>query len=170
MKKLATLLIAIALIPALATAQTKALAEFHAKYRDMDNTTYVDISGSLFNFASSIAKYVDEDDEDKEEIEAAGRILGAIKSMQVLSVPYRVVDKSDISRLKSSLDKEKFESLMTVKDDDANINILAQGSGSELKNLTFLIDDEDEFVLLTFQGTLSMEDVSYLVKNQKNWH
>ena len=170
MKKLATLLIAIALIPALATAQTKALAEFHAKYRDMDNTTYVDISGSLFNFASSIANYVDEDDEDKEEIEAAGRILGAIKSMQVLSVPYRVVDKSDISSLKSSLDKEKFESLMTVKDDDANINIMAQGSGSELKNLTFLIDDEDEFVLLTFQGTLSMEDVSYLVKNQKNWH
>jgi len=170
MKKLATLLIAIAMIPALASAQTKALAEFHAKYRDMDNTTYVDISGSLFNFASSIANYVDEDDEDKEEIEAAGRILGAIKSMQVLSVPYRVVDKSDISSLKSSLDKEKFESLMTVKDDDANINIMAQGSGSELKNLTFLIDDEDEFVLLTFQGTLSMEDVSYLVKNQKNWH
>lgn len=170
MKKLTTLLIAIALIPTLATAQTKALAEFHAKYRDMDNTTYVDISGSLFNFASSIAKYVDEEDEDKEEIEAAGRILGAIKSMQVLSVPYRVVDKSDISKLKSSLDKEKFESLMTVKDDDANINIMAQGSGSELKNLTFLIDDEYDFVLLTFQGTLSMEDVSYLVKNQKNWH
>ncbi len=170
MKKLATLLIAIALIPALATAQTKALAEFHAKYRDMDNTTYVDISGSLFNFASNIAKYVDEEDEDKEEIEAAGRILSAIKAMQVLSVPYRIVDKSDISKLKSSLGKEKFESLMTVKDDGANINIMAQGSGSELKNLTFLIDDDNEFVLLTFQGTLSMEDVSYLVKNQKDWH
>jgi uncharacterized protein DUF4252 len=170
MKKLATLLIAIAMIPALAFSQTKSLAEFHAKYRDMDNTTYVDVSGSLFNFASSIAKYADEDDEDKEEIEAAGRILGAIKSMQVLAVPYRVVDKNDISGLKSSLSKEKFESLMTVKDDEANINIMAQGSGSEIKNLTFLIDDEDEFVLLTFQGTLSMEDVSYLVKNQKNWH
>ena len=170
MKKLATLLIAIAMIPALATAQTKSLAEFHSKYRDMDNTTFVDISGSLFNFASNIANYVDEDDEDKEEIEAAGRILSAIKSMQVLSIPYRIIDKSDIKSLKSSLDKEKFESLMTVKDDDANINVMAQGSGSELKNLTFLIDDEDEFVLLTFQGTLSMEDVSYLAKNQKNWH
>ena len=170
MKKVATLLIALALLPALTMAQTKALAEFHSKYRDMDNTTFVDVSGSLFNFASSIAKYVDEDDEDKEEIEAAGRIMGAINSMQVLSVPYRIVDKSDISSLKSKLNKEKFESLMTVKDDEANINIMAQGTGSELKNLTFLIDDEDEFVLLTFQGTLSMEDVSYLVKNQKNWH
>ncbi len=170
MKKLATLLIAIALIPALVSAQTKALAEFHAKYRNLDNTTYVDISGSLFNFAANIAKYVDEDDEDKEEIEAAGRILGAIQSMQVLSVPYKIVNKSDISSLKSSLDKEKFESLMTVKDDGANINVMAQGSGSELKNLTFLIDEDDNFVLLTFQGTLSMEDVSYLAKNQKNWH
>jgi len=170
MKKLATLLIAIALIPGLVSAQTKSLSEFQDKYRDMDNTTFVDISGSLFNFVSSIAKYVDEDDEDKAEIEAAARIMSAIKSMQVLAVPYRIINKSDISSLKSNLAKEKFEALMTVKDDDANISVLAQGSGSELVNLTFLIEDNDEFVLLTFQGTLSMEDVSYLAKNQKNWH
>ena len=168
MKKLTTLLVAIVLIPALAFSQTKSLAEFHAKYRNMDNTTFVDISGSLFNFVSSIAKYAD--DEEDEDLKAAGRILGAIKSMQVLSVPYRIVDKADIKSLKSSLEKEKFESLMTIKDHDSNINIMAQGSGSELKNITFLIDSDDDFVLLTFQGTLSMEDVSYLVKNQRHWH
>lgn len=167
MKKFTTLLVAMALIPALAFSQTKSLAEFHSKYRDMDNTTYVDINGSLFNFVSSIAKYAEEDDD---EMEAAGRILGAIKSMQVLEVPYRVIDKSDVLALKSNMKKEKFEALMTIKENDSNINIMAQGSGSKLENITFLIDSDSDFVLLTFQGTLSMEDISYLVKNQKDWH
>jgi len=170
MKKLATLLIAIALIPSLVSAQSRSLSEFQDKYRDMDNTTFVDIGGSLFNFISSIAKYADEDDEDKEDIEAAGRILGAIKSMQVLEVPYRIINQNDIAVLKKNMKREKFEPLMTIKEKDSNIDIVAQGSGSELKNITFLIDSEDSFVLLTFQGTLSMEDVSYLAKNQKNWH
>ncbi len=169
MKKLATLLIAIALIPSLVSAQSKSLSEFQDKYRDMNNTTFVDISGSLFNFASSIAKYVDEDDEDKEEVEAAGRILGAIKSMQVLKVPYKLVSSKDIQSLKKDLNREKFEPLMSVKDRDTDMQILAQGSGSELENVTFLVNSEDDFILFTFQGIFSMEDVSYLVKNKDNW-
>ncbi|MCF6352715.1 MAG: hypothetical protein L3J06_06875, partial [Cyclobacteriaceae bacterium] len=83
MKKLTTLVIALALISSLVSAQTRSISEFQDKYREMDNTTFVDISGSLFNFAASIAKYVDKDDEGKEDIEAAGRILSAIKAMQV---------------------------------------------------------------------------------------
>ncbi len=169
MKKVATLLIALALIPSLVAAQTRAISEFQDKYREMEKTTFVDISGSLFNFVSGIAKYVDEDDEDKEDIEAVGRILGNIKAMQVLDVPFRVLDKSDITSLKKNMDREKFEPLMSIKEQDSKIDILAQGSGAELKNITFLIDSDDNFVLLTFQGTFSMEDVSYLAKNQKNW-
>ncbi len=170
MKKVATLLIALALIPSLIFAQTRAISEFQDKYRDMNNTTFVDIGGSLFNFVSSIAKYADEDDKDKEDIEAAGRILGAIKAMQVLEVPYRIISQNDIAALKKNMQREKFKPLMTIKEKGSNIDIIAQGSGSELKNITFLIDSDDSFVLLTFQGTLSMEDVSYLAKNQKNWH
>lgn len=167
MKKLTTLFVAIALLPALAFSQSKSIAEFHAKYRNLDKTTFVDISGSLFNFASSIAKYSEDDDEDAK---AAGRVLSAIKAMQVLEVPYRILDKVDLTSLKNNLVKEKYESLMTVKEHDSNINIMAQGSGSELENITFLIDEDDSFVLVTIQGTLSMEDVSYFAKHQNDWH
>jgi len=167
MKKLTTLIIAIALLPALAFSQSKSIAEFHSKYRNMDDITFLDISGSLFNFASTIAKYSDDDDL---EAKAAGRVLAAIKSMQVLEIPYKLMNQSEISDLKTKMIAEKFESLMTVKDHDSNINIMAQGSESELDNITFLIDNDNDFVLLTFQGKLSMEDVSYLVKNQNNWH
>ncbi len=170
MKKLATLLIAIALIPSLVSAQSRSLSEFQDKYRDMDNTTFVDISGSLFNFASSIAKYVDEDDEDKDEVEAAGRILGAINAMQVLKVPFEKVSSKDLKSLKSNMHREKYEPLMSVKDSDTDMEVLAQGSGSELENVTFLINGDDDFILITFQGTFSMEDVSYLIKNKNNWN
>ncbi|MCF6352813.1 MAG: DUF4252 domain-containing protein, partial [Cyclobacteriaceae bacterium] len=128
-----------------------------------------DISGSLFNFAASIAKYVDKDDEGKEDIEAAGRILSAIKAMQVLKVPFDLLDRNDISSLEKNMKREKYEQLMSIKEHDSNINILAQGSGPELKNVTFLIDSDDDFVLFTFQGVFSMSDVSYLVKNKQNW-
>lgn len=167
MKKVTTLLVALALLPALAFSQSKSIAKFHAKYRNMDNTTFVDISGSMFDFVSKIAEYSDEDDE---ETKAAGRVLSAIKAMQVLEVPYKLIDRVDINNLKNSLNNEKYESLMTVKEYDSNINIMAQGSGSELKNITLLIDEDDSFVLVTVQGTLSMEDVSYFAKNQDNWH
>ncbi len=169
MKKLTTLLLALALIPSLVFAQTRSISEFQDKYREMDNTTFVDISGSLFNFASNIAKYVDEDDEDKEDIEAASRILGAIKAMQVLKVPFDLLDRNDISSLEKNMKREKYEQLMSIKEHDSNINILAQGSGAELENVTFLIDSDDDFVLFTFQGMFSMSDVSYLVKNKQNW-
>ncbi|MCB0495956.1 MAG: DUF4252 domain-containing protein [Cyclobacteriaceae bacterium] len=167
MKKVATLLIAIALVPALAFSQSKSIAEFHAKYRNMDKTTFVDISGSMFNFVSKIAEYSEEDDE---ETKAAGRVLSAIKAMQVLEVPYRIIDKTDVEKLRSSLAKEKFEELMTVKEDDSNVKIMAQGSGSKLENVTMLVDDDNSFVLITVQGTISMEDLSYFAKHQDNWH
>lgn len=170
MKKSATLLIVLALIPSFVSAQSKSVSEFQDKYRDMDNTTFVDISGSLFNFASSIANYVDEDDEDKEEVEAAGRILGAIKAFQVLKVPFELVNEKDIESLKVRMSKEKFEPLMSVKDRDTDLEVLAQGSGSKLENITFLVNTDDDFVLFTFQGTFSMEDVSYLVKNKNSWN
>ncbi len=169
MKKLTILLIAIALIPSLVVAQTKSISEFQDKYREMDDATFVDISGSFFNFISNIANYVDEDDKDKKDVEAAGRILGAIKAMQVLKIPLNLISKSDISSLEHNMKREKYEDLMTIKEKDSYINILAQGSGSELKNVTFLIDQEDDFILFTFQGTFSMSDVSYLVKNKNSW-
>ncbi len=167
--KTTTMLLALAVLPLLVQAQTKTVSEFYAKYRQHDEATFVDIDGSIFNFMSGISKYVDDDDEDKKDVEAASRILGEIKSMQVLSIPYKYISAAEISTFRKNLKKEKYEPLMTVHDSDADIDILAQGSQKELENITFLIDEEDHFVLISFQGTLSMEDVAYLAKNKNSW-
>lgn len=169
MKTITSILLAFALMPLVANAQSKTASNFYSKYRDLDEATFVDINGSIFNFMSGLSKYADDDDEDKKDIEAAGRILGAIKAMQVLSIPYKYISKTEIQALRKDLKREHFEQLMTVHDDDADIDILAQGANDELENITFLIDKEDSFVLLTFQGTLSMEDVAYLAKNKSTW-
>ena len=166
MKRLTGLILALAL-PIVMMAQSESVEKFQDKYSEDRDATFVSIRGSLFNFVASIADF-----DDDPESQAIGRIADGIKSMQVLRVPYFESDlsRTEVSALKSALAKEKYEELMSVKEGREYVNILAQGSASEIRNMLILVDNKDEFTLINIEGKLSMEDLSYLSKNHRNWH
>ena len=59
---------------------------------------------------------------------------------------------------------------MSMKEGRENINILSQGSDSEIRNMLILVDNKDDFILISIEGVLSMEDLSYLSKHHNDLH
>ena len=168
MKKLTGLMI-IAMLPFLAMAQSKSVTSFQDKYSDHDDATYVTVKGSLFNLIASIAEYDDDPDEDTK---AMARIANGIKSMEVLQVPFYETDlnREAVANFRTALTKEDYEEFITVKEGKELINVMAQGADDEIRNMLVLVEEKEEFTLISVNGTLSMKDLSYLSKHHKNFH
>jgi hypothetical protein len=170
MKKLTGLMM-IALMPFLAMAQSKSVVSFQDKYDGHEDATYVTIKGSLFNLIASVADYDDKDDPD-EDLQAFGRIADGIKSMEVLKVPFYETDlnREEVAVLRKSLIKEGYEEFLMVREGKELVNVLAQGAEDEIRNMLVLVEEKDDFTLISINGTLSMKDLSYLSKNHSNFH
>ena len=155
MKKLAILMM-IALFPVTLMAQSKTVDSFISKYKNHDDVTFVVIKGSLFNLIASIAEY-DNGEEPDEDLQALG---------------YYETDlsKAEVNDLRSSIGKEKYEEFIQVKEGKELINVMAQGTGDEVKNGLILIEEKDEFTIISVDGTLSIKDLNYLSKHHKDWH
>ncbi len=174
MKKIAGLLIVFCTAPLFLQAQNKAVHQFQEKYKNDRDASYVEITGSLFKFISEVADNVNtgDDTETDQEMEALASVANGITSLKILSIPkYESGLKAqEITDLKSSLEKDKYEVLMSVKEGGKYIYFMAQGDENELRNMLVLIDEKDEFTLLNIDGTLTTKDLSYLTKNHRNWH
>ena len=161
----------IAMLPFLAMAQSKSVSAFQDKYSDHDEVTYVTIKGSLFNLIGSIAEYDDDEDPD-EDLQAFGRIANGINSMEVLRVPFYETDlnRDEVASLRNSLTKEDYEEFLMVKEGKELVNVMAQGTADEIRNMLILVEEKNEFTLISINGTLSMKDLSYLSKHHRNFH
>jgi hypothetical protein len=170
MKKLTGLMI-IALLPFLVMAQSKSVSAFQDKYSDHDDATYVTIKGSLFNLIASVADY-DDDENPDEDLQAFGRIADGINSMEVLSVPFYEtnLNREEVGSLRKALIKEGYEEFLMVKEGKELVNVLAQGAEDEIRNMLVLVEEKENFTLISINGTLSMKDLSYFSKHHANFH
>lgn len=166
MKRLSGLVLAL-ILPIAVFAQSPAVEKFQDKYRGEKHASFVTIEGNLFKFVAGFAEM-----DDDPELQAFGRIADGLRSMRVLSMNYFDVDlsKADVANLKDDLRKEKYESLMSVKDGRQYVDIMAKGSDSEIRDIVIVVDDKDDFTLLSLEGRLSTKDLAYLSRNHKEWH
>jgi len=168
MKKLVVTVVGLMIVGASAFAQSKTVENFRQKYKDDRDAKVVSLSGSLFNLLSAVASW----DENDEEAQAVSRIAKNIKSMDILSVPmYKTgLKDEDVDRMMSDLKGEKYEELMTARDGEEIVHFMTQGDDKSISNMVALIRDNDELTVLNINGTVAMEDLSYLIKNHNDWH
>ncbi len=166
MKKLTTMML-LALLPFAGRAQSKVVANFQQKYANNRHVTQVSINGPVFGFLASLAKY-----DDSPDARAFANVAAGIKSMQVLQVPYYEagLSRDEVTSLRHHLTKDGYEDLVTVRDGRERVNIMAQGNEDELRNMLILAEEKDHFTLLSIKGRLSMQDLSYLAENHRNFH
>jgi len=169
MRKARLLIIAVLLAPMVLMAQNKAITEFQNKYKDDRDASYVEISGSLFKFISSIND--GDNDELDPNLEALANIADGLTSMKILKIDKYAADvtNSEIDELRKSLEKDSYESLMSMKEGRKNIDFLAQGKANELRNMLIIVDDKEEFVIINIDGVLTSEDLSYLSRHYNRW-
>lgn len=141
--------------------------KFQDKYKNDRDATSVTVTGGLFKLLGNIAEYGEDADS-----EAVARIAKGIKSLQILSIPMfdSGLDMDEIKKLRSDLTKEKYEELMNIKEGRETVNVLAQGSDDEVRNMVILVQEKDEFALINIDGMLSMKDLAYLAKHHDDWN
>jgi hypothetical protein len=170
MKKVTTLML-IAFLPIMGMAQSKSVSTFQDKYSDHEDVTYVTIKGSLFNLLGTIADY-DDDENPDEDLQAFGRIADGINSMEVLKVPYYETNlkREEVASLRSSLTKEDYEEFLMVKEGKELVNVMAQGTENEIRNMLVLVENKEDFTIISINGKISMKDLSYLSKHHGDFH
>lgn len=92
--------------------------------------------------------------------------------MEVLQVPYYETDltREEVSSFRNSLTKDSYEEFIMVKEGRELINVLAQGAKDEVRNMLVLVEEKDEFTVISINGKLSMKDLSYFSKNHAKFH
>ena len=156
MKKLALSLLVV-LVPIFAIGQNTAVDKLFEKYGGKDGFTTVTINKGLFKMVAQL----DEDDEDLQ-------VLSGMESIKILAVDNEEVANgvNFYKEVRSQLKDAKYEELMTVDSDDANVVFLANQDGDVIKELILLVgSDDDENALIYIKGKIKLKDVSKIAKS-----
>ena len=135
-----------------------AIDKYFQKYVDDERFTVVYISSKLFEMLGKLD--VEGLHLEDKEAEAIMDIASDLKGLRIL------VAEQDARALydeaKGMIDTKEYEILMTVRDkDEDNVDFLIKEDGDEkVKELLLMVGGGDEFVLLSFVGSIDLEKVA----------
>lgn len=141
------------------SAQEDAISRYFDKYVDDDRFTVIYISPRMFELIGDLDINLDMEDD---EAAAVMDMIGDIRGLRVLT------SEEDSKQLFqdaiNTIDTKTYETLMTVRSKEAeNVQFLIREKEGLIDELLLLVDGEDEFVLLSFLGTLDMKKISKLI-------
>ncbi len=149
--KIRFLLLFLVTLPMLSFGQ-KSIRQFYNKYENHENATAVNIQGVLIKAAVFVAKDFEGDD-----------LVKKIKHLRVLAMENgNPVDNKDVQSLVTNLKKENFEDLMTIRDGTTNVRFLMREEKEKIKNILIIVQEYDEFVLVSLDCDISWKDLKNL--------
>lgn len=163
MKYLKILFLALLLAPAFtagAQSQVNAIDKYFQQYVDDERFTVVYISPKLFQMIGKLD--IDKFDSDRE----AQAIMDIAQDLQGLRILVSEEDAMELyQEAKSKINTDEYEVLMTVRDRDGdNVEFLVRDDGSNIIEELLLLVGGDEFVMLSFVGTLDLNKISQLAR------
>ena len=136
--------------------QNTALDKFFSEYLENPDFTVVNISPKMFKMISQL---------DIEDVEPELKeLINSIEGLKVLA-------KEGGDGLKyykeayGKIDKNQYEELMTVRDQDENVRIYIKEKGDIINELILLVGSSDEFVLLDIVGKIDLKTIGKLSKS-----
>lgn len=140
------------------SAQKTGIDRFFDLYAEENGLLNLTISGNLL-------KEVLDCDEDDEVAMTQARNITRLRIISSDDQKHRIKSQ-DITRLKADLSKEDFEELMHIKDEGNLIRVMGRGDGGDIfSQLVLLIDNPDNFTLLSFEGKLDLSKMGKTCEN-----
>jgi hypothetical protein len=150
MKKI-LIAIAILAIPFLASSQNESIEKFYNKYVGNEKVSDISLNGWILSMASKMAK------------EEGSEILQKITKLRIMLTEEKdIVSRADVKQLMRDIRKNDFEDLMTVRDEGTRVNFMIREKGENITNVLVIIHGDGEFILLSLEGNLNMEDLKQL--------
>ena len=136
-------------------AQNDAIDNFFQSYQDDENFTMVYVSPKMFQMVSKVIEG-QEDEEIKD-------LVKDIKGLKLLTT-----QKTPLTYYKEAVKKipvKDYEVLMTVREQDTNVKFYTKTSSSDVvEELLLIVGGEDEFVLMSFVGSLNLTKIGRLAQ------
>ena len=139
-------------------AQSDAITKYFDRYVNDERFTVVYISPKMFEILGKL-------DLDELQEEEAQIIMDVVKDLKGLRVLTTEETPMEFYREAKELIKDnEYEVLLTVRDEEDNVEFLIQDEGDIIKELFLLVGSEDEFVMLSFVGDIDLDKISELAK------
>ncbi|MDH3650545.1 MAG: DUF4252 domain-containing protein [Saprospiraceae bacterium] len=148
-----TLIIILLSIPVILPAQSEAVDEFFAKYKGTEDVISLSIGRILIHMGS----WFIQDPATKSIARKAKRVRLLVNEDK------NMVDPEDVTWLVRNLNREHFEELMTVRSDGTYVQILGREDERYLRDLILLVDEEDEFALVTVRCKMTYDELESLM-------
>lgn len=163
MKKLILICLTL-IINQIAFSQTEAIDKFVRKYkRGAKEKTDITLPGFVVRFGLN---FVDEDDLEGVDVK---RLARKISELRIVNIEKDWTDdskKPDFQQFLNEVRAEKFEELMTVRDNGEHVNILIREKGNFIRDFLVIVDEKGgEMSLISFSGKFTMEDINKVMEN-----
>lgn len=145
----------LALIILVSALSAHAQSKFFESCEDMDGVTTVYISKAMLQFAGAA-------DIDAGDIDISP-LVSKLDGIEIISAEGSNAAK--ISRkAKEFVKGDNVESLMRVKDDGETVNMFLRKFPKGRNEFILLVDENKEFTVILFSGTMTMDEVMKAVK------
>jgi hypothetical protein len=146
------------------SAQSRSFNKFYRQYSWSENSVKVTLPGILVKIGAKIAKNEVDDNTAREALKYAKHI----KKLKVLVLEEdkaRNVEKKKVEKLLAGLEKEKYETLVSVRENDTKVKLYIKTKKDLIRNLIVIVDEGDEFVAVNLKLKLKMEDLTPMLKH-----
>jgi len=152
------LFLLITMIPICGMAQ-KSVRKFYQQIPKKEGNVKMTLPGFLVHMGAGIARnHVDNDEDAKLALEMTKYIK---KIKIVVAEDQSTISQDDYNRfVKIARKRDKFDDLIMVKDGRTNVNIMMRGNSKKIKNLLVLVNDGDEFVMMSMKTSLRYSDLN----------
>ena len=139
-------------------AQSDAISKYFDQYMDDERFTVVYISPKMFELLGKL----EIKDLADEEAEAILEVVDDLRGLRVLTT--EISPEKFYKEAVAKINTREYEVLMTVRDNDENVQFLIKDEGNTITELLLLVGGGDEFVMVSFVGTINLDKISKLAK------
>lgn len=137
-----------------ANAQQDAITRLFGRYIDDSRFTAVYISPKVFDMISTMNK--EQQEKDKE----LAKVLSDLKGIRILTT--EVTPKTFYQEALKSLESNKFDLLMQVRDKAENVRFFVRDNGPVVDELILVVGGDSSFTVMSFTGKIDLKKISKL--------
>jgi len=141
----------VCMVVALSSLTANAQVKAFEKYSDMKDVSYVYISKYMLSMAGkNVAPTVPGID--------TKTLANKLTGIQIITTENKAAQKKLKNEVKAIMDKDKYELLMQMNEDDNKVNIFHH-VGKQQSAVIMQVEDDDETTVMVFSGKFTLEDV-----------
>lgn len=160
MKAIVFVSLALLSFPVFGQENANAIDKYFKQYVEDERFTIVYLSPKLFELLGKFQ--FDEMDMDDEEAQAFFELVKETRGLRILTTDEN--PRGFYDEAKQKINTSEYEVLMTVRNnkDKENIEFLVIQNGDYINELLLLVGGQEEFVMMSFIGKLSLKNISNL--------